>query len=440
LVAFGEDVILFSDKRRDLRLDCDTELQWRRWQNKIVHASVRSLKGAEDFLRNGKGEIYEDATCSKVLNLDREWLRNARIHKVAICEGAEKYVSTHIGGIGTLMLQSGTEEAGPFTLSQTYGEDFVHVIDGVAARLLLTHLDTAWDFVNYLKEREDFYRCTTVLMPGEDEALAMYITTPGFPSTFEGKPLSQFNAISFVQGYASNLLSSGKYDLWIEENRQSYILDEIIEKFRFHFENGTSLYRERDFPSSTVKSAYEHIAATARVERRMIVGLLSDMALDPGHIKAGYIRRAIVKLEKHPGHSIVLLVMDPHFDWDDERYRVNRRHMLQMLVGIAKHMQGPGVVSGFAMNSAHLSHSSEDFMYVDDSMWTEEQANEARRAQEAWNIWKGDKWNAQSFNTLEKTPDIIRPTVMVEVDRTKVEAWVAEAQSRETPETVGTGD
>lgn len=440
LVVFGGDVLIFSDKVRAWQGHREPEVAWKSWYEKAVAASVRQLVGAEDFIRNEAGLLYADARCDVPLDLDREALRNARIHKIAICQGAEEQVRKVFGGMGTLMLSSTTDSGDLYRLGQRHGDHFVHTIDGESAKLLLKHLDTAKDFIGYLEDRERFYRSTQILMPGEDEALAIYMTTPGFPeATSDGETLEEFNAVTMEEGYAYDFVQSGKYKLWLEENEQSYILDGIIEKFRFHLINGTSVNRG-DASVSEYKAAYANLAATSRVERRMIVGRLADMALDPGHCKPGFQRRAMFKLESHEEHTLVILVMDPHFGWSADEYLNHRRTQLQLLVSIAKTIQGPGRVSGLALNSAHLQGCSEDFVFVDDLSWDEEAEREARKAQEALNIWTGELWQHERHYALERTaPSLIQPRA-VKIDRGKFDGWVRDNRSPRPAGKIGRND
>ncbi len=56
---------------------------------------------------------------------------------------------------------------------------FVHVFDEVSVELVMQELDTAVDFLDYLKARENLLGRpeSTVIAPGEEELLAAYLST-----------------------------------------------------------------------------------------------------------------------------------------------------------------------------------------------------------------------------------------------------------------------
>src|SRR5258706_1461534 len=51
LVPFGNDVLLFSDKRCAFQADVDINVAWSRWYKRAITKSARQLAGAESFLR-----------------------------------------------------------------------------------------------------------------------------------------------------------------------------------------------------------------------------------------------------------------------------------------------------------------------------------------------------------------------------------------------------
>lgn len=430
LVAFEDDVLVFSDKRCEWIEHPDPNISWLRWHKRAVEKSISQLRGAERFIRQDPGLLYQDPSCESVLSVDRDRLRKARIHKIAVVQGAEAAVRKAVGGPGTLMIESiGGTDPSPFTLGQVFDGSMYHVMDGVAARMTLTNLDTARDFVRYLNERERFFKSTSILVPGEDELLAIYLMNGSLPESVNGTRIEQVSSLVVPEGYAEDFQKSGKYGIWVEENEQSYILDEIIEKFKYHLDQGTSIKHE-GFDPVEFEHGYRRIAATARVERRMLVAILASMALDPDHKNPGYMRRAMVRLQGHDDHALVLLVVDPGFARSEEEYREYRRNLLRGLMIIARKIIGQGSVVGLALNSAQRETTSEDFMLLKESDWSAEMEEEATQLQSALGIWKDENWVSSQYYALERSPEMPKPGVAAGIDEAEFAKWVAEGKEQ----------
>ncbi|OCQ99311.1 hypothetical protein AMR42_00275 [Limnothrix sp. PR1529] len=200
LIVCNPHVIIISVKDIKLKNTNDPMVDWKRWQRKAIEGSIKQIKGAIRWLDQLDYVVQKDG--SRGLNLP---LPSERIyHRIAVAFGGEREVP----------ISSSIEEG-----------DFFHILDEKSVFLILRHLDTISDFVDYLINKEVLLSNTSIIINGgEENLLAIYL----------------HNGRQFPTGVDMVLLEN---DLWEEINNKpefqaklrrdtiSYIWDDLIEVF-----------------------------------------------------------------------------------------------------------------------------------------------------------------------------------------------------------------
>ncbi|MGR0480966.1 MAG: hypothetical protein ACTFAL_06050 [Candidatus Electronema sp. V4] len=186
LTVFDDDVIIFSDKFCAFSADhTATPLAWRRWYKRAIHASIKQLLGAERWLKEHPHRLFLDRACQARFPIDLPPAKRMRIHRVVVASGASEACRQFFGGdSGSLMLfpegapplDEGPYHEGfepkPFVIGKL-NDQFTHV----TLPIVLGELDTAADFIAYLRAKENFIeRGELLFSSGEEHFLAHYLT------------------------------------------------------------------------------------------------------------------------------------------------------------------------------------------------------------------------------------------------------------------------
>jgi hypothetical protein len=201
LAVCDPHVIVVSVRNVELKDSGNVKVDWDRWQRKAIDASKKKIAGAIRWLDMAQVVVAKDGT----EGLPLPTLEQRVYHRIAVAFGGRREV--------------------PITSSGAKDEPFVHVLDERAFYLLLRHLDTISDFVQYLADKEDFLTRAKIIMEGgEENLLAIYL----------------HNGRKFPQGPDMVILQD---DLWqgfsakpeflakLDKDRDSYVWDRLIESF-----------------------------------------------------------------------------------------------------------------------------------------------------------------------------------------------------------------
>jgi hypothetical protein len=202
LVVCAPDVVIFSVKEIALKDSGSPTVDWQRWRRRAIDDSVKQLYGAERWVRSTSRVIRADGSLGLMLPPpDR-----LRVHRVAVA----------LGGRGAVPYFQGD-----------FGKGFVHVLDEVALRTVLTELDTITDFVDYLTAKEALVRTGAVpFMEGQEEDLLAFYIHQGrqFP---RGPDL-----IVVGDNLWKTLVQKPEWQARKEADRESYVWDGLIETLR----------------------------------------------------------------------------------------------------------------------------------------------------------------------------------------------------------------
>lgn len=201
LVVCDPYVIVFSVKEITLRTDGEASLNWSRWERKAVDASINQIKGALRWLDKMDHVITKDGTRGLSLPPNQKRI----YHRIAVACGGNREV--------------------PISSSCNQDEPFFHVFDEKAFFLILRHLDTISDFVEYLCKKKQFLTRAAIIVAGHEEnILGAYLH--GGRSFPVGPDLAIFQD-NIWEGVSTRPEFLAK----VERDEDSYTWDRLIELF-----------------------------------------------------------------------------------------------------------------------------------------------------------------------------------------------------------------
>lgn len=397
LVIFGRDVLIFSDKHVEFQSDRPIEVAWPRWYRRAVSESLRQLHGAANWLRRFPARAFLDPACTRPLPIAVPTGPDVRFHLIAVTRGSrEAAIRFTGGGRGSLavntLVQGDAHLKSPFCLGVPEpGKHFVHVFDEVTVEILMKELDTAPDFIEYLKEREQLLVPTRrVLAYGEEDLLAMYMQTMDEEEVrhqFFNTPIGSEgpDMVLVTEGIYDHLQANDAYRRMKEADQISYEWDRLVE--RFISLGDPSVHKglpEQD------NAASEHglrlLAGESRFRRR----LLAQAFLGALHGVRPGDRLGRIVYDGVEGQTVfVFLVMPKRDDESLDEYRQRRIAVLHAYCRIAK-LQAPlgSVFVGVAFDNPHKSYKgfSEDLFVYSQAHWTDEDIKELERMRDETNI------------------------------------------------------
>lgn len=271
VVAFGKDVVIFSDKACEFDLTVEPELAWSRWRRSAIDESLKQLRGAVRKLSEPNTKVFTDAKATEVLPYALAPPAKRRFHLVGIARP-----STDPAGVPAAwrtLTYVDVPQSAAFTLEPVYVSDrIVHVFDGPTIDLLLAHLDTAPDFISYLSARAKRLKADTGYAFAERDLLAAAMLNWEEGSGLTPEPP---NLDAIVPGLWDSQVKSGFAAGFRERNRGSHTIDNLIEHQHREYAAGRYLYSAPDFARH--ESTMRLLAAESRFARRMIVTELYDI-------------------------------------------------------------------------------------------------------------------------------------------------------------------
>lgn len=254
LVIFGDDVLIFSDKKCAFPHGGDAKTAWARWYRRAIGKSASQLVGAATALRRRSTQLFSDAACTLPLPVTLPSRDRMRVHLIAVAHGsvgaAERYWEAYggaPGSSGSLMLN--TELVGshhmhePFQVGWPLGKDqFIHVLDSLTLNLLLKELDTAADFTDYLAKKESLMRDSgcEFLIHGEEDLLSGYLSIAERGRDHRFPQFEPGTHVVMREGSWVNYKASPLYRVRAEANAESYLWDDLIEYQASHVIHGSA--------------------------------------------------------------------------------------------------------------------------------------------------------------------------------------------------------
>jgi len=401
LVIFGNDVIVFSDKHVRFQDDRPLDVAWPRWYRRAVLESCKQLHGAKSWLSRFPERAFLDAKCTRMLPITMPTGPEVRFHLVAVTRGSRdaaiKNADGHgLGSFGVNTFIVGDDHLrAPFVIGLPEPKKaFVHVFDEVSIELVMQELDTAVDFLGYLKAREDLlgHPGRHVIAPGEEDLVASFLSTTDRTGTkhvfFDLDPEDgQPDMVMYDGSHYAGLRKDPGYLRKKQADRISYEWDRLIDRFIDYGDPG--LRAELGLQSQAeTETGLRLLAAESRYTRRQLAQTLQGALLrvEPGQ------RLARIFNSQVAGETVfIFLVMPLRREASYSEYRQNRLATLHAYVQTAR-LQAPLATTfvGIAFDNPHKDYegSAEDMFVLRKDLWTEAELADLELKQEQFGFWK----------------------------------------------------
>ena len=405
LVIFGNDVIVFSDKHCTFQTDKEIGVAWPRWYKSAIRDSCKQLHGAKSWLSRFPERAFLDAKCTRNLPIAIPTGTSARYHLVAVTRGSRDAVIKYAGGegLGSLFVNSAIEGNAHFETPFFVGRPeptkaFVHVFDEVSIELVMRELDTAVDFLDYLKARETLLNTagSQVISHGEEELLAAYLRTMDHTGSqhvfFDASPDQGIpDLVMFDGSHYAGLKEDAGYRRKKQADSISYEWDSLIERFVHHGDLG--IHAQIGEPTAVdLELGLRLMAAESRFRRRILAQSLCDalQRVEPGMRLA----RLVGEHAETDETVYVFLVMPQRGEANYGAYRQHRLATLHAYVRTAR-LRAPNGTTfvGIALDNPHKEQhgGSEDLLVYAQDSWSQEELAELKKMCEKFDLWKLDR-------------------------------------------------
>ena len=350
LVVCDPHVIVLSVKDIELKDSGDVEVDWHRWQRKAADASKKQIAGAIRVLNDASVVIGKDGA----EGLPLPPLERRIYHRIAVAFGGRREVP----------IKSGSGDNDPF----------VHVFDERSFYLVLRHLDTVTDFVNYLADKAEFLsRAAVVMEGGEENLLAMYL--------HNGRVFPQESDFVILHDDIWDGVSNRtEFLAKVERDEDSYVWDKLIESF---CDGGFDCDTWRGPGLSESEQALRVLAAEHRFSRR----LLGDAFLQ--FLEASKQRKTRARcIPSSSGVGYVFFTYDADSRLEERRAELLGRCFASLcrfpevhtVVGVNLNVPGDSPKHGFTSDLALLGSI--------DGKWTDDDLAQARYCRDELGFFK----------------------------------------------------
>ncbi len=378
IVIFDNQILLFFDREshRLKNANNNIDVQWKRWRKEVIDKQIKTAKGAERYL-NSKRPIFISSNDGNDIPLPIPVSDQPNIYKIIVAHGAKEACKTQStnnvsGSLGITYGQLYKDEFEiPFIIDLD-SNDTVHVLDSENLQIVLTELDTIFDFTKYLETKEEAIKRHKMLTYcGEEDLLAHYLLNFDKQSNRHQIGLiSNSDNIHIVEGEWRDFVNSKRYLIRQNANESSYIWDELIQITSNNALNDKLTGNSDPF---TGKSGIHFMAKEPRFVRRAfsdrIIKAIKEFPEDPSPI----IRHLSLMPSFFEGTIYIFLQLKIQDKGDFEtEYRPKRTGMLEIACGAAK-LKWPELkrIVGIAIDAPKFAGetNSEDILLMEFDNW-----------------------------------------------------------------------
>lgn len=388
IIVFGNDILLISDKKIEFNTEKDINVEWKRWYKKAISKSFAQTKGAERWIRDFPNRLFVDKECKNTfpINID---ITKAKFHHILVTHGLEEFLEKKLG-YPSLQFTNDTfvKDQEPLKIGKVNTKDpFVHVFTEKTLQDCLGHFDTANDFIEYLKVRENFFSSNKkVSLNSEGDLMTLwyesYDEITQERNIFIHQKMQQPEVNLHFSSF-SEFMQRSDFILKKELDRKSYFWDALIESFSYHILNGTSVANANWSKIYEIESKIRIMAQANRFQRRILGDSFIGMYYDFKN-KRGTRLSTISGLEQ----AYLFFCLPITKDYESmEQYREIRKMMLHEYAIIRK-LRNPELKSlimiGYASardnSSLDMSFFEEgnDFGFIDFFDWSDEDNKQAQ--------------------------------------------------------------
>jgi hypothetical protein len=349
LVVCDPHVIVISVKEVALKDSGKGKVDWDRWQRRTVTASIRQIMGAIRWLNQTDHVMKRDGTPG----LPLPPLARRVYHRIAVACGGRRET--------------------PIRSPGDKGEGVFHVLDEGSFYLLLRHLDTVSDFIQYLADKEQLLSRTGVIVNGgEENLLAIYLHSGRrFPESA--------NLLVVEDDLWDGVSSKPEFLAKLERDQDSYLWDMCIEALARSVLDGSAYFNPG---LSNAEMGLREMAMENRFSRRCLSrSLLEFMNLaQAGKVRSriapSFNRRTIyvfmaARLEDDPSRRLNELTARCWVALSEARGRDPNR---SVVVGLAVGMLEPG--------------QPLELVYVSIPEWTDEHEKVAEKLRDDFGFFR----------------------------------------------------
>lgn len=410
IAVFENHVFLFFDResRKFDNPEKDPLTQWDRWKKEVVAKQIKTSKGVKKYISNN-GELYLDPKQKAPLPISIP-KKNVFIHSIIVAHGAseacknfsEENVNGSLGIIYDNMITG--EMDFPFTVHLSKS-DPVHIFDSHNLEIMLSELDTFYDFTAYITAKEEaINQYNALIYCGEEDLLAHYFSNfdESKDRHFIGTEDRSINAITIGQGGWETFTKSNTYKRKKEADKISYLWDRLLNITCNNALNGTLKGNGNVFISG--QSAIPEIAKEPRFMRRelskIIMRSVKDYPMDKGKLS----KKITFMPSFYKDTAYVLLqVHNPNIVDYDKKHRQMRQGMLQIACGAAKNnFPQFSKIIGIAIDAPkYTNKNSEDIILLNCKEWSEDDRACYEKLNEDLNFFKSPNLKEERISVKE---------------------------------------
>lgn len=407
LALFGNHIFIFSDKLCGFDNDGDIRIAWNRWYRHAVEAGAKQILGAERYIRSN-GSIFLDSKLTCPFPLPLTINKSTHIHRIIVARGVRDACRRYFdGGNGSLVVNTqivgkqhlydigrdgipiASDEKPIFSIGIVADrQHYIHVFDDYTLDCIMDELDTVSDFISYLEQKERLIGAgKDILAAGEEELLGRYLSI----TENEQHCIIKENEFQKQQGFRlsgfwEHYLQAPERLVKIDENRVSYLWDDLLEKAFKNMREGTLRSVSHQDYQSQVRLFYR-FAKPCRVERRVLANAFRDSyaaALEKIDIHSTIMQSFIryIRLDGSEDTLITILWLYCPSNLSTENFLAFRKRCLEAKI-LSKLPTCRECVYhvGIAKTLNIEREDSEDFIYINSNDFQDE-CDEIREAQD----------------------------------------------------------
>lgn len=382
---------------------------------KAIQKSAEQLIGAKNWIVNYPDRIAIDAKCTKKFPFKIKITDDTRFHLVAVAHGASErcreYFSGGDGGLCICNQIVGDMHTGsncqPFFIGKISAEEdnFVHIFDDASYTNILQELDTIQDFLRYLEARKELFLTKAIFSESENNILAQHLqgVIRGNPTNLQIVSTGH-DGLIFTGEMLADVKNSSQYTMWKREMKKSYFWDKLLQNTFFFIENGLLRWTTQTTMQEQGQ-LFEYLAREDRAHRYVLSNGFLTFFSSVGPDDKG---SRIIYDPDEPATCYLLLLIPKKDFMEENAYRDVRSTMLREHCMITK-LDYPMFqhIIGVAHESSDTEYSSEDFVYLDATEWSDEQQQEALSLKEEYQrmgilATRSTGESILSFDNLEK--------------------------------------
>ena len=370
LVAFGDHVVVFSDKSCAYPDSGDASLDWSRWYRRSISGSARQLRRAEGWLRTSPERVFLDAKCSKHLPIQLPPTERLQVHRICIALGASARAKEETGTHSLTVSANDEGDTEHFTIGKiTSAYGYVHVFDENTLPIVLSELSTTADLLDYLRKKETLFQSGRFDVAESELDLLGYFLWHNREFPDRGATRFRLDPNLWQQVEADPHFLAAR-----EENKIAFFWDGLIKYL-------TELYMREELErgNKLAVDEYERVVRIMAAETRFSRRLLSKWILERAdRAKNGYLGSLFPSMQEDVLY--VLLVGPGDGGMNHDNYRQARSKQLYGRCIAAKAaLPDRRFIVGIALDARGVKGRSEDFVYMDTDWWTDEAFEKAEQ-------------------------------------------------------------